>query len=66
MLKPFGFKEFVNFESIHCMDSFSFAATHNDGWKVTYSGDSRPSADLVKHGMNSTLLIHESNFTNVV
>lgn len=44
----------------HCPNAFGVALTHNDGYKITYSGDTMPSSDLVELGMNSDLLIHEA------
>ena len=31
-----------------------------DGWKLTFSGDTKPCENLVKMGQNSDLLIHEA------
>lgn len=44
----------------HCPNAFGVALTNSDGYKITYSGDTMPSADLVELGMNSHLLIHEA------
>lgn len=32
------------------------------GWKITYSGDCRPTDALIQEGMNSTVVIHEATF----
>ncbi|CAH0701401.1 unnamed protein product [Spodoptera exigua] len=44
----------------HCPNAFGVAVDLNDGYKVTYSGDTLPCEELVKIGENSTLLIHEA------
>ncbi|KAK9692788.1 Metallo-beta-lactamase superfamily [Popillia japonica] len=44
----------------HCPNAFGICFTHNDGYKITYSGDTMPCPNLVKLGMNSDLLIHEA------
>lgn len=44
----------------HCPNAFGVALTNNDDYKITYSGDTMPSSDLVELGMNSNLLIHEA------
>jgi ribonuclease Z len=47
---------------IHCMDSFGMAIEHQDGWKICFSGDTRPVQTLVSAGAGATLLIHEATF----
>ena len=42
------------------LQSFGVSITDRDGWKLTFSGDTRPCEELVKLGMNSDLLIHEA------
>jgi len=37
---------------------------HSDGWSLVYSGDTMPCADLVKAGMDSTVLIHEATLAD--
>ncbi|GLV41872.1 Ribonuclease Z [Carabus blaptoides fortunei] len=44
----------------HCPNAFGVAFTHNDGWKLTYSGDTMPCDRLVHLGINSDILIHEA------
>lgn len=44
----------------HCPNAFGVAIIDNDGYKITYSGDTMPCLDLVELGMNSDLLIHEA------
>uniref|UniRef100_A0A6B2EER2 Zinc phosphodiesterase ELAC protein 2 n=1 Tax=Phlebotomus kandelakii TaxID=1109342 RepID=A0A6B2EER2_9DIPT len=44
----------------HCPHSFGVALDLTNGVKITYSGDTRPSKDLIGIGLNSTVLIHEA------
>ncbi|KAL7640213.1 UNVERIFIED_CONTAM: hypothetical protein RMT77_009627 [Armadillidium vulgare] len=46
----------------HVRNSFGIALKHIDGWKIVYSGDCRPSKNLVDIGENCDLLIHEATF----
>lgn len=48
---------------IHCPSAFGVTMTivqSNQPFKLTYSGDTKPCDELVKLGLNSTLLIHEA------
>ena len=36
--------------------------TKLNGFKITYSGDTRPNSDIVELGMGSDLLIHEATY----
>ncbi|CAB4433419.1 unnamed protein product [Rhizophagus irregularis] len=49
---------------IYCPNSFGISIEHSDGWKIVYSGDTRPCDDLVRVGKDATLLIHEATFEN--
>ncbi|KTW31767.1 uncharacterized protein T551_01028 [Pneumocystis jirovecii RU7] len=60
LLKDLSLLSFSTVSAIHCPWSFSMQITHKDGWKVAYSGDTRPNENFIKLGMNSTLLIHEA------
>eukprot|EP00112_Aurelia_sp_Birch-Aquarium-sp1_P011935 Seg2506.4 transcript_id=Seg2506.4/GoldUCD/mRNA.D3Y31 product="Zinc phosphodiesterase ELAC protein 2" protein_id=Seg2506.4/GoldUCD/D3Y31 len=46
----------------HHTEAYGIALCHNDGWKITYSGDTEPCQSLVDAGKDSTLLIHEATF----
>lgn len=45
---------------LHCPNSFGVAWTHNDGWKIVYSGDTMPCKGLVEIGQDCDVLIHEA------
>ncbi|KAK9452514.1 hypothetical protein V1511DRAFT_464261 [Dipodascopsis uninucleata] len=46
--------------AIHCQNSYSVALTFENGFKVSYSGDTRPNKEFVDIGLGTTLLIHEA------
>ncbi|KAL4880933.1 hypothetical protein BJY04DRAFT_207849 [Aspergillus karnatakaensis] len=46
----------------HCRDAMAVSLTFPDGFKVSFSGDCRPSEKFAVIGRNSTVLIHEATF----
>ena len=54
----FGFKFYV-VEADHCYQAYSGVLLNKD-WKILYSGDTKPSINLINHGIEATLLIHEA------
>ncbi|CRG89533.1 ribonuclease Z [Talaromyces islandicus] len=46
----------------HCKGAMAVTLAWEDNFKVSYSGDCRPSSNFVKIGKGSTLLIHEATF----
>lgn len=44
----------------HCPQAFGLVITHNHGWKIVYSGDTRPCPALIEAGKGADLLIHEA------
>lgn len=46
----------------HCRHAMGLTLGWEDGFKVSYSGDCRPSKDFARMGKDSTLLIHEATF----
>ncbi|CAH3015232.1 unnamed protein product [Porites evermanni] len=44
----------------HCPESYGLVLKHQHGWKVVYSGDTRPSPALIEAGNGADLLIHEA------
>ncbi|KAI7866708.1 beta-lactamase-like protein [Spinellus fusiger] len=49
-------------EVIHCLHAYGLSVEHTSGWKLAYSGDTRPCSKLIAEGMNATLLVHEASF----
>ena len=46
----------------HSVKAYGIVLEHESGWKIVYSGDTRPSQNLVDAGHAATLLIHEATF----
>jgi ribonuclease Z len=40
--------------------AYGISIEHQQGWKLVYSGDTRPCDNLVEMGKDATLLIHEA------
>jgi len=51
-----------NVKVIHCIQSYGLVLESLSGWKLVYSGDTRPCPRLVEAGLGATLLIHEATF----
>jgi ribonuclease Z len=61
--KECGIDKMVAVEVIHCPFSYGLVVQHQKSqFKLVYSGDTRPSEDLVKFGKGAHLLIHEATF----
>ncbi|GFO38064.1 Zinc phosphodiesterase elac protein 2, partial [Plakobranchus ocellatus] len=52
--------EYRPVEVVHCRNAFGLVFTHENGYKVVYSGDTRPCESLVEAGADCDLLIHEA------
>ncbi|RKP37384.1 beta-lactamase-like protein [Dimargaris cristalligena] len=52
--------------AIHCASSYCVALEHEQGWKLSYSGDTRPNPAFVSLGRDSDLLIHESTLEDAM
>ena len=48
--------------AVHCLSSFTTSWTWSNGFKIAYSGDTRPTKGFVEIGQNSTVLLHEATF----
>ncbi|GJJ73180.1 ribonuclease Z [Entomortierella parvispora] len=62
LLETSGFEEIVTVDVIHCPWAYGISMMHKDGWKVVYSGDTRPCNNLVEAGQGATVLLHEATF----
>ncbi|KAK9352405.1 hypothetical protein V1523DRAFT_251320 [Lipomyces doorenjongii] len=47
-------------KAVHCLDSYSGSIEFHNGFKLSYSGDTRPNENFVDIGKNTSLLIHEA------
>eukprot|EP00201_Polytomella_parva_P002968 CAMPEP_0175074092 /NCGR_PEP_ID=MMETSP0052_2-20121109/21058_1 /TAXON_ID=51329 ORGANISM="Polytomella parva, Strain SAG 63-3" /NCGR_SAMPLE_ID=MMETSP0052_2 /ASSEMBLY_ACC=CAM_ASM_000194 /LENGTH=213 /DNA_ID=CAMNT_0016342239 /DNA_START=92 /DNA_END=733 /DNA_ORIENTATION=- len=61
-VRRLGFRSWTSVPVQHCRDAWGLVIQHESGWKLTYSGDTRPNRSLVAAGMDSDLVIHESTF----
>ncbi|KAG0178101.1 Zinc phosphodiesterase ELAC protein 2 [Apophysomyces sp. BC1034] len=59
--KELGLLKFDAVEVTHCRWAYGLTIEHNSGWKIVYSGDTRPCNNLIQSGQNATLLIHEAS-----
>jgi ribonuclease Z len=60
--KCMGLKSVRTVPVLHCYESYALVLQHHSGFKVAYSGDCRPSEELIIAGHGSDLLIHEATF----
>ncbi|XP_015768967.1 PREDICTED: zinc phosphodiesterase ELAC protein 2-like [Acropora digitifera] len=44
----------------HCTEAYGLVLKHQHGWKIVYSGDTRPCPELIEAGKDADLLIHEA------
>ncbi|KAG5184962.1 beta-lactamase-like protein [Tribonema minus] len=57
-----GLAECWNARVVHCSNAYALIMRSVQGWKLVYSGDTRPCEALVQAGMGATVLIHEATF----
>ncbi|KAF1859687.1 hypothetical protein Lal_00010271 [Lupinus albus] len=67
-----GLKSLISFPVIHCPQAFGVVLQAEErsnsvgkvipGWKVVFSGDTRPCPELVAASQDATVLIHEATF----
>ncbi|XP_073139799.1 tRNAse Z TRZ4, mitochondrial-like isoform X2 [Henckelia pumila] len=72
VLNEAGLEALISFPVIHCPQAFGVVLQGADrinrdgktvpGWKIVYSGDTRPCPELVKASSGATVLIHEATF----
>ena len=63
-MKDLNFVELVTAKVIHCFDAYGICLKHCSGWKIVYSGDTRPCIELIEKGQDATILIHEATLEN--
>jgi ribonuclease Z len=49
-----------NVKVVHTKSSYGLILVHSNKWKFVYSGDTRPSQELIEAGKNATVLVHEA------
>ncbi|KAI6671887.1 hypothetical protein NL676_006772 [Syzygium grande] len=72
MLKEAGLEALLSFPVVHCPQAFgvvlkALERLNSDGkliegWKIVYSGDTRPCPELTEASRGATVLIHEATF----
>ncbi|CAI9753794.1 unnamed protein product [Fraxinus pennsylvanica] len=72
VLMEAGLETLISFPVVHCPQAFGVALKASNrinrigktipGWKIVYSGDTRPCPELVKASCGATVLIHEATF----
>ncbi|CAM6086609.1 unnamed protein product [Calypogeia fissa] len=50
----------------HCHEAYGIIFNGRQGWKVAYSGDTRPCKQLIEAGHGCTVLIHEATFEDTL
>lgn len=54
-----GLKKLESIPVVHCSHAFGLAVESLKGWKVVFSGDTRPCDAVVEAAKGATLLVHE-------
>ncbi|CAK37256.1 uncharacterized protein An01g10760 [Aspergillus niger] len=57
-----GLSDLLTTRVSHCRGAMAVSLVFPDGFKISFSGDCRPSAGFATIGRNSTVLIHEATF----
>ncbi|KAI9889914.1 MAG: Zinc phosphodiesterase ELAC protein 2 [Vezdaea aestivalis] len=60
ILNSMGIKTFAVASTFHCPNAKCVSITFKDGFKFSYSGDTRPSMDFAAIGKGSNVLVHEA------
>ncbi|PLB44626.1 hypothetical protein P170DRAFT_440878 [Aspergillus steynii IBT 23096] len=59
-----GLSEILTAKVAHCKGARAVSLVFPDGFKVSFSGDCRPSPSFASIGLGSTVMIHEATFQN--
>ncbi|XP_010545682.1 PREDICTED: zinc phosphodiesterase ELAC protein 2 [Tarenaya hassleriana] len=72
VLNEMGLENLISFPVVHCPQAFGVVVKAAErinssgkqipGWKIVYSGDSRPCPETVEASRGATVLIHEATF----
>ncbi|KAL1210963.1 tRNase Z TRZ3 [Cardamine amara subsp. amara] len=76
VLSEIGLEDLISFPVVHCPQAFGVVVkaaerVNSDGeripgWKMVYSGDSRPCPETVEASRDATVLIHEATFEDAL
>ncbi|KAI0305153.1 hypothetical protein B0F90DRAFT_1701754 [Multifurca ochricompacta] len=64
LCKALGLRRLNTVDVLHRTKAFGLVVTHQDGWRLVYSGDTMPSDTLAQVGEGATLLIHEATMAD--
>lgn len=72
VIQEAGLNTLISFPVVHCPQSYGVVLEAEKrissvgkvipGWKIVYSGDTRPCPELIKASRDATVLIHEATF----
>ncbi|KAI5413932.1 tRNAse Z TRZ4, mitochondrial isoform X2 [Lathyrus oleraceus] len=72
VIREAGLNALISFPVVHCPQSYGVVLQAEErtnsigkvipGWKIVYSGDTRPCPELIEASRNATVLIHEATF----
>ncbi|GAA5944075.1 tRNase Z [Sporobolomyces koalae] len=60
VLKILGLETIVAVPVLHRCRAWGAVITHKSGWRIVFSGDTMPCEDLVLHGQDASVLVHEA------
>lgn len=76
VLQDAGLETLISFPVVHCPQAFGVALRAAQrtnsigevipGWKIVYSGDTRPCPELIEASRGATVLIHEATFEDAM
>ncbi|ESW22643.1 hypothetical protein PHAVU_005G170100 [Phaseolus vulgaris] len=76
VIQEAGLKALISFPVVHCPQAFGVVLKAEEktnsvgklipGWKIVYSGDTRPCPELVEASRGATVLIHEATFEDAM
>ncbi|KAF8902361.1 hypothetical protein CPB84DRAFT_1775902 [Gymnopilus junonius] len=64
MCNSLGLNSIQTVDMYHKCRCYGVSLRHRDGWSVAFSGDTAPSDNLRRIGMNTTVLIHEATMAD--
>ncbi|KAK7402288.1 hypothetical protein VNO78_14435 [Psophocarpus tetragonolobus] len=76
VIREAGLKALISFPVVHCPQAFGVVLKAEErsnsvgkvipGWKIVYSGDTRPCPELIEASLGATVLIHEATFEDAM
>ncbi|TKY48187.1 Zinc phosphodiesterase ELAC protein 2 [Spatholobus suberectus] len=76
VIQEAGLKALISFPVVHCPQAFGVVLKAEErtnsvgkvipGWKIVYSGDTRPCPELIEASCGATVLIHEATFEDAM